>query len=230
LVVPTIPDVCTLADIAAEPVAANSRLGVYTNFVNLLDLAAISVPGPFRPDGLPAGVTLIGPAGSDGLLAAMAAEIHARAGVTIGATGRPLPPAKTWASAVPSDFVPIAVVGAHLSGMALNHELTSAGGIFLRAAKTEPHYRFYALPGGPPHRPGLVRVNRGGTAIETEVWALPAAAFGRFVAAIAPPLGIGTLSLADGTAVKGFLCEQAAVADARDISDFGGWRAYVASF
>jgi allophanate hydrolase len=229
LVVPTIPDVCTLADIAAEPVAANSRLGVYTNFVNLLDLAAISVPGPFRPDGLPAGVTLIGPAGSDGLLAAMAAEIHARAGTTIGATGRPLPATKAGGTAVPAGFIPIAVVGAHLSGMALNHELTSVGGVFLRAASTQADYRLYALPGGPPHRPGLVRVNEGGAAIAIEVWALPAAAFGRFVAAIAPPLGIGTLALADGATVKGFLCEQVAAAGARDITSFGGWRAYVAA-
>lgn len=229
LAVPTIPDVCTLADVAAEPIAANSRLGVYTNFVNLLDLAAISVPGPFRPDGLPAGVTLIAPAGRDGMLAAMAAEIHARAGVTIGATGRPLPAAQAAQVTAPADFIPIAVVGAHLSGMALNHELTDAGGTFLRAAKTEARYRLYALPGGPPYRPGLVRVSEGGAAIATEVWALPPAAFGRFVAAIAPPLGIGTVRLSDGTTVKGFLCEQVATTGASDITDFGGWRAYAAS-
>lgn len=229
LVVPTIPDVCTLADVAAEPIAANSRLGVYTNFVNLLDLAAISVPGPFRPDGLPAGITLIGPAGSDGILAAMAAEIHARSGVAIGATGRALPAAGAPNGATAADFIPIAVVGAHLSGMALNHELTDAGGTFLRAADTEARYRLYALPGGPPHRPGLARVSDGGAAIAVEVWALPPAAFGRFVANVPAPLSIGTLCLADGTAVKGFLCEQVATKDARDITGFGGWRAYVAS-
>ena len=229
LVVPTIPDVCTLADVAAEPIAANSRLGVYTNFVNLLDLAAISVPGPLRPDGLPAGVTLIAPAGRDGLLAAMAAEIHARAGVTIGATRRPLPAATAPNGTAPADFIPIAVVGAHLSGMALNHELTDVGGTFLRAADTETRYRLYALPGGPPHRPGLARVGDGGAAIAVEVWALPPAAFGQFVANVPAPLSIGTLHLADGSTVKGFLCEQVAASDARDITSFGGWRAYVAS-
>ena len=232
LVVPTIPDVCTLADVAADPVGANSRLGVYTNFVNLLDLAAISVPGPFRSDGLPAGVTLIAPAGRDGLLAALAAKIHAAAGVAIGATGRPLPPeSQAPARAAPEGTVAVAVVGAHLSGMALNHELTRRGATFVKAVATAPAYRFYALPGGPPQRPGLARVNGsgGGSAIETEVWALSPAAFGDFVARVPSPLSIGTVHLADGTAVKGFLCEQAATEGARDISEFGGWRAYVAS-
>ena len=229
LVVPTIPDVCTLADVEADPIGANSRLGTYTNFVNLLDLAAISVPGPFRSDGLPAGVTLIAPAGRDGLIAAMAAEIHARAGVTIGATGRGLPAVPRRPSITTADAIPIAVVGAHMSGMPLNHELTSHGATFVKAVATTPEYRLYALNGGPPQRPGLVRVAAGGGGVSIEVWALPAATFGAFVAGIPAPLGIGTLRLADGTTVKGFLCEQVAVDDARDISEFGGWRAYVAS-
>jgi allophanate hydrolase len=126
-------------------------------------------------------------------------------------------------------MIPIAVVGAHLSGMPLNSEMTNCGGVFLKAVTTEPAYRLYALNGAPPQRPGLVRVGDGGAAIETEVWALPAASFGEFVACIPAPLGIGTLRLADGTTVKGFLCEQVAVAGARDITAFGGWRAYVAS-
>ncbi len=230
LVVPTIPDVCTLAEVAADPIGANSRLGTYTNFVNLLDLAAISVPGPFRSDGLPAGVTLIAPAGRDGLLAALAAEIHARTGATIGATGRPLPLEASDPAYLPPGTIPVAVVGAHLSGLALNHEITSRGGMFVKAVATRASYRLYALPGGPPHRPGLVRVSNGsGAAIATEVWGLPPAAFGDFVASIPSPLGIGTLNLADGTSVKGFLCEQVATEGARDITDFGGWRAYTAS-
>ena len=229
LAVPTIPDVCTLEMIAADPIGANARLGIYTNFVNLLDLCAIAVPGPFRADGLPAGVTLIAPAGRDGLLAAIAAEIHARAKVPIGATGKSLPRQDVRPAELPSGMIGIAVVGAHLSGMPLNHELTSRGGTFVKAVTTEPAYGLFALPGGPPHRPGLVRVGDGGTAIDIEVWALAPSAFADFVAAIPEPLGIGTLVLADGTKVKGFLCEQVATEAATDISAFGGWRAYVAS-
>jgi allophanate hydrolase len=186
------------------------------------------VPGPFRGDGRAAGVTLIAPAGRDGLLAAVAAEIHARAGVTMGATGRALPDTPATEPA-PLDGISIAVVGAHLSGMALNHELTSRGGTLAKAATTAPAYRLYALPGGPPHRPGLIRVADGGEPIAVEVWSLPPAAFGNFVAGIPAPLGIGTLALSDGTSVKGFLCEAVAAAGAKDITSFGGWRAYVAS-
>jgi allophanate hydrolase len=229
LVVPSVPDVCTLEEVATDPVGANSRLGTYTNFVNLLDLCAVSVPGPFRSDGQPAGVTLIAPAGRDGLLTAMAARIHGAAGVTIGATGGALPPPPTAASSLPDGVVPIAVVGAHLSGMPLNEELTRRGACFVRAVATAPEYRLYALPGGPPRRPGLLRVAKGGAAIDVEVWALDRAAFGDFAASIPAPLGIGTLRLADGSAVQGFLCEAVATEGASDISDFGGWRAYVAS-
>ena len=159
----------------------------------------------------------------------MAAEIHARAGVTIGATGLALPPPRPRQPASPEGSIAIAVVGAHLSGMPLNHQLTARGGVFVKAMTTEPAYRLFALPGGPPHRPGLVRVAGKGTAIETEIWALPPAGFGDFVASIPAPLGIGTLKLSDGTSVKGFLCEAIATEGARDISAFGGWRAYIAS-
>ena len=221
LIVPSIPDVCTLADVAADPIGANSRLGTYTNFVNLLDLCAFSVPGPLRRDGRPAGVTLIAPAGRDALLAALAARFHAAAGVTVGATGRRVPPPPPAPASAPPGTIELAVVGAHLSGMALNHELTSRGASFVRAVPTEAAYRLFALPGGPPERPGLVRTDAG-AAIETEVWALTAAAFGDFVAKIPPPLSIGTLRLADGTTPKGFLCETIATDGARDISAFGG--------
>jgi allophanate hydrolase len=227
LVVPSMPDICTVDQIAADPLVPNRRLGTYTNFVNLLDLCAIAVPGPFRSDGRAAGVTLIAPAGRDGLLAALAAEIHARAGVAIGATGRALPDAPLPKPAAAG--IPIAVVGAHLSGMALNHELTARGGTLAKATTTAPAYRLYALPGGPPHRPGLVRVAADGAPIAVEVWSLPPAAFGDFVAGIPSPLGIGTLALSDGTSVKGFLCEAIVTDGAKDITSFGGWRAYVAS-
>jgi allophanate hydrolase len=228
LVVPSMPDVCTVEQITADPLVPNRRLGTYTNFVNLLDLCAIAVPGPFRSDGRTAGVTLIAPAGRDGLLAALAAEIHAKAGVAIGATGRPLPKAPKPKPAAP-EGIPIAVVGAHLSGMALNHELTTRGGSLVKAATTAPAYRLYALPGGPPHRPGLVRVASGGAPIAIEVWSLPPAGFGDFVATIPSPLGIGTLALSDGTSVKGFVCEAIGTEGAKDITSFGGWRAYMAA-
>ena len=229
LAVPSIPDISTRDDVAADPIGANARLGIYTNFVNLLDLAAIAVPGPFRSDGRPAGVTLIAPAGRDGLLAAMAARIHAAAGVTIGATGRAVPAAPRSESTAPPGTIALAVVGAHLSGMPLNGELTRRGATFVRAASTAGEYCLYPLPGGPPQRPGLVRVKHGGCSIAVEVWALDPAAFGDFVAAIPAPLGIGTLRLVDGTSVMGFLCEAAALDGARDITGYGGWRAYVAS-
>jgi len=230
LAVPTTPGIATLEELAADPIGPNARLGTYTNFVNLLDLAAIAVPGPARPDGLPAGITLIGPRGSDAALASLARVFHARTGCTVGATGRPLPLLAAPPAAAPAGSIELCVVGAHLSGMALNGELRAHGGRFLGAAATEPCYELYALPGGPPERPGLVRVaDDRGHAIAAEVWALPPEGFARLVAAIPAPLGIGTLRLADGTRPKGFLCEEEAVRGARAISAYGGWRAYVAA-
>ena len=229
LVVPTMPDVCTLKAVADDPIGANSRLGTYTNFVNLLDLCALAVPGPFRADGRPAGVTLIAPAGRDALLAAIAEDLHGKAGVSIGATGRPLPVPAARPEGVPPGKVGLAVVGAHLSGMALNPELTSRGASFVKAVETEPAYRLYSLPGGPPKRPGMVRDASDGAAIGVEVWALTPKAFGDFVATVPAPLAIGTVRLADGTTVKGFLCEPAGLDGAEDITRFGGWRSYIAS-
>jgi allophanate hydrolase len=163
-------------------------------------------------------------------LASLARVFHAAAATTIGATGRHLPPLRPLPSAAPAGTLELVVVGAHLSGLALNHELRALGASFLRAATTEPCYRLYALPGGPPERPGLVRVAAGtGNAIAAEVWALPPEGFARFVAGIPPPLGIGTLLLADGTRPKGFLCEAEAIRSAKEISSFGGWRSYLAA-
>jgi allophanate hydrolase len=230
LAVPTAPSTPTLREVEADPVGANAKLGTYTNFVNLLDLAAVAVPGPMRKDGRAAGITLIGPRGHDAALASLGRIFHAAAGRTIGATGRPLPRPRPVPTAAPAGMLELAVVGAHLTGMALNHELRSAGGTFVRAVATEACYELYALPGGAEERPGLVRVAQGrGHAIAAEVWALPAAAFGCFVAHIPAPLGIGTLRLADGTRPKGFLCEGEGVRGATPISKYGGWRAYVAS-
>ncbi|GLS73744.1 allophanate hydrolase [Methylobacterium tardum] len=230
LAVPTYPRPQTCAAVAADPIGPNSELGTYTNFVNLLDWCALAVPGRPRADGFPAGITLLAPRGSDGLLAALGARLHAVAGARIGAGPTPVPAAEPGpARALPGE-IELAVVGAHLSGLPLNRELTERGARYLRTVPTGPDYRLYALPGGPPQRPGLLRVAAGeGGAIETEVWALPPAAFGAFVAGIPAPLGIGTLRLADGTAPKGFLVEAAGIVDAADITRFGGWRGYTAS-
>ncbi|PZQ59234.1 MAG: allophanate hydrolase, partial [Variovorax paradoxus] len=225
------PTHCTIADMQADPVARNSRMGAYTNFVNLLDYAAISVPSSLRPDGLPFGVTFIGPAGSDFALAALGQRYHQATGLPSGATGQPLPPAAALPQPpIAGPTVRVAVVGAHLSGMPLNVQLQERGGRLLQATHTAPDYRLFALPGTTPPKPGLVRAAAGeGAAIALEVWELPAAHYGSFVALIPAPLGIGTLTLADGSAVQGFLCEAQALAGAQDITHHGGWRAYMGS-
>jgi len=211
LAVPTVPRAYTVAELEAEPIVLNSNLGSYTNFVNLLDLAAIAVPSGMRGDGLPSSLTFIGKAGADGYLASIAAAVEGKA-----ATGPVRAPGK----------IEIAVVGAHLSGLPLNPELVGLGATFVRSAATTPDYALYALPNTTPPKPGLLR--NGGSSIAVEVWALDAAGFGEFVSKIPAPLGIGTLSLSDGTAVKGFLVEAAAVQEAEDISRFGGWKGYLA--
>lgn len=225
--VPTMPTFFSLADLAADPITPNSLSGTYTNFVNLLDLCGLAVPTAPRGDGRPGGVTLLAKAGRDAALAALGSALHARAGVTLGATGWPLPAAPIAASEAGPDEIAVAVVGAHMSGLPLNRELIALGGRFLRKASTAPLYRLYALAGGPPPRPGLVR-DAGGAAIALEIWAMPADAFGRFVDLVPRPLSIGTLMLADGREVKGFLCEQAGLDGARDITRYGGWRAFLA--
>jgi allophanate hydrolase len=225
LVVPTVPTTYTIAEVEAEPVELNRRLGTYTNFVNLLDLSAIAVPASMRPDGIPFGITLIGPAGSDFMLADLAQRVHAGAPLALGALGVPQPPVESLPPR--ADVAQVAVVGAHLSGLPLNRELTERGARLVRRTRTAPRYRLYALPATVPPKPGLVRVRGAGHAIEVEIWAMPIAAFGSFVAGIPAPLSIGTIDLDDGTAVQGFLCEAAAVAEATDISHHGGWRAYL---
>lgn len=231
MLVPTAPTQYTIAQMQADPVALNRHLGAYTNFVNLLDYAALSIPSSLRPDGLPFGVTLIGPCGSDWALADLGQRFHQASGLTLGATGKPLPPAEPL-PAVPVNprepRVQVAVVGAHLSGMPLNGQLTERGGRLLRAATTTADYRLYALPGTTPPKPGMLRVPLGtGGPIALEIWDLPVTQYGSFVALIPAPLGIGTLQLSDGTQVQGFLCEPEALRQAQDITALGGWRAYM---
>ena len=231
LCVPTFPRPQTVAALAADPIGPNAELGTYTNFVNLLDLCALSVPSRPRADGRPAGLTLIAPAGRDAALIALGDALHRAGGTPMGATGAPLPPPSALEPAsAGAGEIELAVVGAHLSGLPLNGELTGLGARLLRAVATTPDYRLFALPGAGPRRPGLLRVEEGtGTAIATEVWALAPEAFGRFVAAIPAPLGIGTLRLSDGTTPKGFLCEPEGTREAEDVSHHGGWRAYLAA-
>jgi allophanate hydrolase len=228
MLVPTSPTIYRVDEVLANPRALNSNLGVYTTFGNLMDLAAIAVPNGFRPDGLPSGVQLIGPRGSDATLVAAARSYHRRLGGTMGATGHPLVQTdSTWAGDTSAARHAVVVVGAHLSGQPLNHQLVGLGGTLVRATLTAPHYRLYALSGTVPPKPGLVRVRDGGRAIEVEVWSLDTRSFGAFVSAITRPLCIGTIELEGGTFAQGFLCESDAVADAIDISDHGGWRAYL---
>ncbi len=230
LVTPTAGRSYGIAEMLADPVRLNNNLGYYTNFVNLLDLSALAIPAGFEAGGLPFGATLVAPAWCDEALATLGAELHRAEGLTLGATGLPLPPARAAAPghSHPNGLVRVAVCGAHMSGLPLNHQLVERGGRLVRRCSTARHYRLYALPGGPPARPGLVR-SAAGRAIEVEVWELPAASFGSFVAGIAGPLGIGTLELEDGERVKGFLCEAYAAAEAEDITELVSWRRFLAA-
>ena len=230
MVTPTMPRPYTVAEVEADPFRLNTRLGTYTNFVNLLDLAAIATPSGMRSDGLPSSVTLIGPAGADGFLAGLASQIQSTSGTTMGATGLRASLVAVPPERAPTTRIEIAVVGAHLTGLPLNRELTERGGVFVRKVETTSDYRFYALPGTTPPKPGLLRVAEGaGAPIEAEIWALDVERFGAFVAAIPSPLGIGTLRFSDGSTAKGFLVEAHAVQGAKDISRHGGWRAYMAA-
>ncbi|BAO32902.1 MULTISPECIES: allophanate hydrolase [Serratia] len=225
LVVPTAPTIRTLAEMAQEPVLFNSQFGTYTNFTNLADLSALALPGPLREDGLPAGITLIAPAWHDRALAAFGLRWQRQSALPLGATGRALPPQP--APAPSSGHVRLAVVGAHLSGMPLNVQLTQRDAVRVEQTVTAPCYRLYALADTEPPKPGLARAAQG-AAIRLELWDIPLARFGEFVAEIPAPLGIGTLLLADGRRVKGFICEAWALEGATDITEFGGWRDYLA--
>jgi allophanate hydrolase len=228
LVLPTAPTVYSTAQVLANPIELNSRLGTYTNFVNLLDLCGLALPSAIRPDEIPFGITLLAPGGQDAQLGSIGRVFHADTKLTLGSRRVSQPPLATLPARVGGEEIAIAVVGAHLSGMALNGELKALGGRLLEAASTAPDYRLYALDTTPP-KPGMLRVEAGtGSSIELEIWALSAAAFGKFVAAIPPPLSIGTVRLADGRGIKGFIVEATDIAGARDISAFNGWRAFMA--
>jgi allophanate hydrolase len=234
LMVPTAPTHPTHADVDADPLGTNALLGTYTNFVNLLGWCALALPAGFTTGGLPFGVTFIAPGAADAALARFGQTWEAALAGPLGATGRPLALGAAsadapgaWPASAPT--LPIAVVGAHLSGLPLNGQLTERGATLRDTTFTAPHYRLFALPGTVPPKPGLLRVAEGGAAIAVEVWDVPVAAVGSFLALIPPPLGLGSLELADGRQVHGFVCEAHALGAARDVTAFGGWRAFVAA-
>jgi allophanate hydrolase len=226
LLLPTAGTHYTVEEIAAAPLQLNSNLGRYTNFVNLLDLAAVAVPAGLTRSGLPFGVSLIAPAWQDDDLLHFAARLHPAANQTLGAGASW--PQEPGNSPLMTATIDIAVCGAHMSGLPLNHQLTGRGAWQIASTHTSPDYRLYALPGGSPARPGLVRVSQDGVAIDMEIWRMPEEHFAAFVRAIPSPLGVGQVRSQDGTLTCGFLCEAVAVAQAEDISHHGSWRNYLA--
>ncbi|MFC3851661.1 allophanate hydrolase [Salinispirillum marinum] len=229
LLVPSAPTFPTLADLLEEPVNRNSELGTYTNFVNLADMCALAIPAGFRSDGLPFGVTLIGRAWHDKALQTLAQQWLATQTLTLGATNQSVPASTPISPEVAPGYLRVAVVGAHLTGMPLNSQLTERQAVLVEETLTAPSYRLFALANTTPPKPGLQHVTDGsGKSIIVELWDMPIEHFGSFVGLIPAPLGIGSLTLADGRTVKGFICEGWALADATDITDFGGWRAYLA--
>jgi allophanate hydrolase len=219
LVLPTTPTTYRRAEVLAEPYQLNANLGRYTNFVNLLDMSAVSIPGGFRDNRTAVGFSLIGPAWADRSLLAIAARLAA------ASAADPVPALDIRPNPL---RVQLAVVGAHLSGMPLHSQLTSREARLVQCTRTAPLYRLFALNGETPPKPALVHCGDGGQAIELEVYELEVAAFGSFVAAVAAPLAIGTVTLQDGAAVRGFVCEPRALNGALDITQHGGWRAYLA--
>jgi allophanate hydrolase len=207
-------------------VARNSELGTYTNFVNLLGLSAVALPFGFTPEGLPFGVTFIAPGGSDWALAELAAQWQSALQLPLGARLRGAATTDSLIDAAPPGALPLAVVGAHLSGMPLHHQLVERGARLNMATTTAASYRLYALPGTQPAKPGLVRV-AGGAAIAVEVYDMPMDSLGSFLAGIPAPLGLGRIQLFDGRWVQGFICEPCAVDGAEDITNCGGWREYL---
>lgn len=229
LLVPTAPTAPTIEAVNKDPVTLNSQLGTYTNFVNLADFSALAIPAGFRDDELPFGVTLISGAWKDTELQHLACQWLNAHPTPLGATDKPRPEESPGA-ALSTPTIQVAVVGAHLSGMPLNTQLTERYSTLIEQTTTSANYRLYALPNTTPPKPGLKRVAAGeGREIIVEVWEMPASAFGSFVDLIPAPLGIGNVELADGRWVNGFICEGYGFEGARDVTEFGGWRAYMRS-
>jgi len=228
MVTPTAGTIYRIDEVQADPIKLNSNLGHYTNFMNLLDCASIAVPAGFLNNNCGFGITLVGPALSDRKLLSIANAWQQQLELTLGATTQALPPS-TANEITNSNIIPVVVCGAHLTGLPLNWQLTERGATCLEKTKTAKKYRFYALAGGPPYRPGLIRDGQNGVSINVEVWSVPEAQFGSFVANIPAPLGIGKIELQDGRWLPGFICEPYVIKDAQDISEYGSWMKYLES-
>jgi allophanate hydrolase len=231
LVVPTIPTLPQRAEVEADSLQWSRRLGTFTNFANLIGLCGLAVPSAFTAAGLPTGITLLGPPGSERRLCEIGMAWQRQLDLPLGATGNRLPAVspRSVRKAVPppaEGSVRVSVAGAHLQGQPLHPALSKFGARFVRACRTAPKYRFYAFLELDPPRPGLLATDEPGGAIAVETYDLSMEGFGRLVASVAPPLAIGTVELEDGESVKGFLCESCAARRARDITDFGGWIAF----
>ena len=225
LMVPTAPTIYRISEVEADPIVKNSHMGAYTNFVNFADLSALALPNVIRADGLPSGITLIAKAWHDQALARFGQIWQQQTHLNLGATEQAYQPESNIESA---HSVKLAVVGAHLTGMPLNFQLTTRDAVLMEKTKTAAHYQLFALSNTSPPKPGLQYCEQG-QSIEVEVWEVPMALFGKIVAEVPAPLGIGNVQLEDGTWVKGFICEAYAIQSAKDISHFGGWRAYIQS-
>ena len=227
LIAPTTSKHFTIEEMQANPIVANSQLGQYTNFVNLLDFSAVAIPTHFTEKGLPFGVTLIADHFKDRKLLSIANRIQQALPLPLGASEFPLEPSRYTDDVTLDDRIEVVVCGAHLEGLPLNWQLTERGAHLVEKTSSAAAYRLYALAGGPPYRPGLVFDENNGAAIEVEVWSVPAAEFGSFVAGIPSPLGIGKVSLADGSLRSGFICEPFGLEGAEEITAFGSWRNYM---
>lgn len=227
ILVPSAPNHPTLEDLKNHPISKNSELGMYTNFVNLMRLCAVAVPAGFTDAGMPFGITLIAQEGSDNALLELAAQWQLLFGLTLGKSTTKASPEELSIPKNNKDSMEIAVVGAHLKGMPLHSQLTDRNARFIKKCKSAKSYRLFALPDTSPPKPGLVKAKTNGAAIDLEVYAMPASEVGSFLGLIPAPLGLGNIKLDDGTWVKGFICEPYAIEGAKDISDLGGWRAYM---
>ena len=228
LLTPTTGTHYTIDAVNNNPVQLNSNLGYYTNYMNLLDYASIAVPAGFTEGNLPFGVTLVSRKFTDRQLLAYAKLLHQSQDLKLGATNWPLPNAEDTVSAN-QNTIKLVVCGAHLSGLPLNHQLLDRHATLIKQCKSSPDYKLVALPGGPPERPGMIRVDQGGSSIEVELWQMPVEQLGSFLNGIPHPLGLGKVELDDGCWETGFICESYIDKKATDISQFGGWRAYLKS-